>query len=353
MYENITYEMILGRMLDKVASTVDKREGSIIYNALAPAAVELQNMYIEFDVILNETYADTASRPYLIKRAAERGITPDQATKAILKGEFNKAVSIGDRFSLDTLNYIVIALIDNTANSYELQCETVGTVGNSNFGTLIPIEYIPGLTSAQLTELLIPGEDEEETEALRSRYNNSLNSQAFGGNKADYKEEVNKINGVGATKVYPVWNGGGTVKIVLINSEFGVPSATLVAEVQEIMDPVANQGKGLGIAPIGHIVTIEGVTNQIINTSTTITYQTGWTFEDSKPYIEAAMDAYFLELNKTWSANDNLIVRISQLETRLLNVAGVLDIANTTLNGVAENFVVDPNKIVLRGVVIG
>jgi len=351
MYENITYEIILQRMLSAIPPTIDKREGSIIYNALAPAAVELQSMYIEFDVILNETYADTASRPYLIKRAAERGITPDQATYAILKGEFNIDVAIGARFSLDNLNYVVTEKINT--GIYELQCETIGTVGNSNFGTLIPIEYIQGLTSCELTELLIPGEDEEETEGLRAKYYNSLSSQSFGGNKADYSEEVNKISGIGGTKVYPVWNGGGTVKLVIINSEFGVPSTTLVNEVQETMDPVVNQGKGLGIAPIGHVVTVEGVTNQIISISTTITYQTGWSFADSKAYIEAAIDAYFLELNKTWAENDNLIVRISQIETRLLNVAGVLDIANTTLNGVAENFLVSGNKIVVRGAVVG
>ena len=43
MYEDITYEVILKRMLDRIPSTMDKREGSIIYDALAPAAIELQH----------------------------------------------------------------------------------------------------------------------------------------------------------------------------------------------------------------------------------------------------------------------------------------------------------------------
>ena len=50
-YEDITYEVILQRMLDKVSDNMDKREGSIIDDALAPAAVELQLMYIELDTI--------------------------------------------------------------------------------------------------------------------------------------------------------------------------------------------------------------------------------------------------------------------------------------------------------------
>lgn len=84
MYEDITYEIILKRMLDKVPDTIDKREGSVIYDALAPAALELQIMYM-VDVILNESFGDTASRKYLIKRAAERGLSPYKASKAILK----------------------------------------------------------------------------------------------------------------------------------------------------------------------------------------------------------------------------------------------------------------------------
>ena len=243
MYEDVTYEIILQRMLDSVPDTVDKREGSIIYDALAPAAVELQNMYIELDVILNESFADTQSIDYLVKRAAERGITRKAATYAILKGEFNIDVDIGARFSLDELNYVVIEQI--STGVFKLQCETAGIVGNTQLGALLPIDYISGLETAQLIELLIPGEDAEDVEALRARYFGSLDSQAFGGNIADYKEKVNDLDGVGGVKVYPAWNGGGTVKLVIINSSYGVPSSTLIDTVQTAIDPTTNSGEGI------------------------------------------------------------------------------------------------------------
>ena len=41
MYERETYEEILKRLLAKVPSNVDKREGSVIWDALAPAAAEI------------------------------------------------------------------------------------------------------------------------------------------------------------------------------------------------------------------------------------------------------------------------------------------------------------------------
>lgn len=351
MYESQTFETILVRMLDKIPDTLDKREGSVIYDALAPAAFELAQMYIELDVILTESFGDTASRQYLIKRAAERGLAPYPATYAILKGTFNIDVPIGSRYSLDELNYTVTEKI--SSGVFKLQCETAGTVGNSQLGVLIPIDYIQGLTSASLTEVLIPAEDEEETEAFRIRYLNSFDSQAYGGNIADYKEKVNKINGVGGVKVYPVWNGGGTVKIVIINSEYEVPSAEMIATVQTIVDPISNQGKGLGVAPIGHIVIVEGVITRTVDIGLTLTFASGYSFETMKAAIETLIDTYFLEINTVWAENESSIVRISQIETRILSLPGIVDVQNTTINGIASNLTLDANAIAVRGVVSG
>ena len=72
MYEQMEYRYILSRMLERVPDIMDKREGSVIYDALAPAAAELANMYIELDSVLNQTFADTATGRYLDLRCAER-----------------------------------------------------------------------------------------------------------------------------------------------------------------------------------------------------------------------------------------------------------------------------------------
>ena len=354
MYEKITYEAILQRMLDRVLAqnpNIDTREGSIIFNALAPAAIELQNMYIQLDTILDESFADTQSREYLIKRCAERGVKVEAATNAIRQGEFTPTsleIPIGARFSLNLLNYVVTEKISD--GIYKLQCETPGYDGNVESGKLIPIDYIHLLETATLTKVLIPGEDEESTEHLRERYFNSLDSQAFGGNIADYKAKTVELNdGVGGVKVHPVWNGGGTVKLVIINSDYGTPSGTLVDDVQTAIDPIQNQGKGVGIAPIGHVVTVVGCGETAVNVTTHITFQNGWDWEALKPYAEKAIDDYFKELATEWDSLDNIIVRISQIEIRLLNLTGVLDIADTTLNGAQQNLTIDADNIPIRG----
>ncbi|WP_270942522.1 baseplate J/gp47 family protein [Romboutsia lituseburensis] len=345
MFENMTYEYILQNMLDRVPNAFDKREGSIIYNALAPSASELAEVYIMLNILVEESYVDTASYSGLVKKCKERGIIPYDATNTIVKGKFNIDVPIGARFSLDEYNYVAIEKI--ATGIYKLQCEDTGPI--LNLGTLIPIEYIEGLETAELTEILVNGEYEEDEVSLRKRYYNSLESEAYGGNIADYKEKVNKLPDIGGVKVYPVWKGGGTTKLVVINSNFDVPSETVINQTQEKIDPMQNQGKGLGIAPIGHTVTVAGVDSTSINIATDITYQDGWNFEELKESIEKCIDEYFKELNTSWDTNENLIVRVSQIETRLLNLEGVLDIGNTLLNNVAANFTVDKDSIVKRG----
>lgn len=352
----MTFENILQRMLDRVPSKYDKRQGSVIWNALTPAAAELAQMYIDLGLVEDRTYADTATGEDLTRRAAERGINRYKATKAIRKGIFKTNndlplnVPIGSRFTGEDLNYVVIEKI--TDGEFKLECEEPGAIGNTYTGTLIPVEYIENLVSAELADILIPGEDEEDDESLRKRYFDSLESQAYGGNIADYKKKTNELNGVGGVKVYPVWNGGGTVKLVIIDSDYNKPSQELIDFVQNQIDPIGHQGEGVGIAPIGHIVTVEGVTERTINIETNITFQEGYTWDDVKPNFIAAIEDYFNEIEKTWQDENNLVVRISYIETRALNLPGVLDIQNTKINGIAENLVLADVEIPVLGEVV-
>lgn len=355
-YDSETQEKILTRMLARVPAKFDKREGSIIYDANAPASVELQNFYIALDDVLSEVFADTASREYLIKRAAERGVVPKAASYATVTGSFTPVaveIPVGARFSHGDYNYIVTEKIKN--GLYYLQCETIGAEVNGVTGQLIPIDYIDGLQTAEITEVSILGEDEEDTEAFRTRYFASLASESFGGNKADYIYKTKSISGVGACKVYSGadWNGGGTVRIVIVDSDIKVPTETLVNEVQETLDPVANGGEGAGLAPIGHFVTVMGAYDTPVDIDMTITYDDGYNWNNTQDQIKAAIDNYFAYLNETWADSNNITVIIARLNAHVLGVKGILDIRTTTLNGKEENLKVDKDSIVSRGKVNG
>ena len=362
MYEDQTYEAILDRTLARVATDVDKREGSIVMNAIAPVSAEHANMYTLLNYLNQNGYAPTASREYLILRCRERGITPYEATKAVLKGKFNMEIPIGSRFSLDELNYEAIELIesDDSVFYYQMECESTGTEGNKYFGELSSIEYIDKDLTGELVELLIPAEDEEDTEDLRDRYFASFESSAFGGNKQDYRDKTKALDGVGGTVVVPVWAGGGTVKLIIIDSEHNVASDILVATVQETIDP-NSKGTGTGIAPIGHKVTVVSAVEKAIEVFCRITFSEGYDWSMVETKATEAIEAYLLELRQAWEnawkdgeENGSLVVRISQVENRLLNLEGVLDVADTTINEVEDNLSLTIEELpVLGGVTNG
>lgn len=395
MYEAVTYDVVLNRMLGRVPETMDKRAGSVIWDTHSPTAAEFAILYIELDTLLNEVFGDTASREFLIRRCKERGLTPNTATKAILKGVFvPKALDVmGKRFNVDKLNFIVTEKIAD--GEYMLECETPGEEGHRHLGRMTPIEYIAGLESAVLTEVLIPGEDEEDTEHLRTRYFESFNDTAFGGNVKDYQNKVNAIAGVGAVKITRVWNAdirpadmipsevvqnwyttatgslsaevkgwltavyiaakekkltvGGTVRLTILDATYNAPTETLIQKVQTAIDPEQNAGEGIGLAPIGHVVNVVSAAVVKVNITTKITFSAAYSWDTSATAIKNAVEEYLLSLRKEWAANDVTVVRISQIENHIMAVTGVIDITGTTINGKEENLILGRDEIPVFG----
>lgn len=396
LYNDQTYEAILNRMLARIPDEYDKRETSLIWDTQASTANEILLLYVELKTLIANSYGDTAEREFLIYLCGDRGIIPESATNAILKGEFTPTnIDVtGQRFNIGEMNYTVIAPIDGEAGSYTVQCEEVGTIGNQYLGDMIPMNYIDGLETAELTEVLIPGEDEETTDHLRQRYLDSFNEKAFAGNKAAYLALVRAIDGVGDVKVTRVWNGdinpasmiptdavttwynglsvtgevkawidavyaaalakkltvGGTVLITIVDSDdYGVASSTLVQTVQNAIDPESDAGEGEGLAPIGHVVTVQSASGVTINVTTDITFEQGYSWSNLGTAITKAVSDYLLELRTYWANGSNTVVRIAQIESRILAITGVADIADTEINGEASNLTLGEYEIPVMG----
>ena len=396
MYENMTYEKLLERMLGRVSDKLDKRPSALIYDTHSATAVELQNLYIELEYLIRNSYGDTAAREYLILLCKDRGIVPKPATHAILEGTFTPVnINVtGKRFHAGDMNYVAIE--QTGPGVYQVKCETVGSMGNEYLGDMIPVEYIKGLQTASLSRLLIPGEDEEDTEALRQRYFLSFRDRSFGGNRADYLGKVSQMEGVGGCKVTRVWNGdfrpaemypseavktwynavigtlegeaaawlstvygaasakkltvGGSVLVTVVNSfDYADVSAPLKEKIQTELDPERNSGEGYGLAPIGHVVRVESAVPVPICVSTRITFEVGYGWNMLETLIQDAVSDYLLELRKEWADSDSLVVRISRIEARILAIQGVADIVGTTLNGKEENVALGTYEIPVSG----
>ena len=133
--------------------------------------------------------------------------------------------------------------------------------------------------------------------------------------------------------------------------QFHHPS-TLIQSVQEAIDPDP-QGEGLGIAPIDHIVTVNTATNVTVNVSTSLTFDEGYSFNALKTTITNTISEYLKEIRTEWANYSQSVVRISQIETRLLGIKGIVDIANTKINGSSSNLTLGKYEIPVMGGVSG
>lgn len=352
--QKYTYDYILTEALSKVPDNVDKREGSIIRDALSPCCYEAAKHILYLADIIEQTYIETANGLWLDGRVIEGGITRDPATYAKKLGVFKTQldepcqISIGQSFSTvgDTiLNYTAVQVYANedgdvVPGSYVMQCNTVGSVGNSYIGRIVPNDYIEKLASAEITTLLYPGEEEESDDSLRERFLANLMKTAFGGNIAQYRQWAKEIPGIGGVQVYPVWAGGGTVKLSIIDTDYNSCSSEFCQTILEKFDPENSGGEtglGLGIAPIGHKVTVSTPLPRTINVSGKITLLPGYKLETLMPDIKATLENYLLSLREAWENSDDennysVTVYLGRINFAILNVKGVSSAYELKLN---------------------
>lgn len=373
-----TYEYILERILSRVPDSLDKRQGSVIYNAIAPSCQELSNVYVEMQGIINQTFALTNEDEYQDLRYAEAGLVRFPATESIRKGVFTDNddepayLNIGTRFSTITetnpVYYEVISEYEEdgtpVAGTYQLRCETKGAVGNDYTGAILPIEYIANLKTATLSDILIPGEDKENNTDFRIRYFIALNHKAFGGNIAQYREWIQAIEGTGPCQVYPVWDGGGTVEVSILNSNYDKASSILIDTVQQELDPdnfnsePVDQGQGLGTAPIGHVVTVVTPDELEIDVSATLVLKAGYTLPQVQPLVEASLSEYLLNIRKTWGNSNDFNVYVSGVYiartiATILNTEGVENVSDVLLNGSNQDIILTENKTTQQIPILG
>lgn len=345
------YDYWLNLMLDKVPDDIDKREGSIIYDALAPAAMVSAQQSLSLTNIIRETYIKTAQGEFLDYRAVEHGTSRYTATNTEVKAKFNDDdgkpvnVEVGDRFASIAESPIFYTVIkSNGDGTAEMQAEEAGTSANSYLGQVLPVTPNDNLAWAEITEITIPARDEENDEHLRARLLNTNSWVAYGGNVADYLNMTSKINDVGATQVYPTWDGPGTVKLVILNNNLMPASSTLVKKVKEEIDPEESTTQGYGLAPIDHRVTVVAPETFEVNIAVNVTVADSANIDTIKANIKTSLEEFFKSLRRDWSVIDSvtgrgykLIVYRSKILSRVMTLEGVANATMPQLNGEDED----------------
>jgi len=219
-----TYESILSDMLSRIPDNIDKREGSIIYDAMAPAALKLAEAYFIMFSERDLYFLDTTEGEYLDRKASEYGLERKQATYALREGTFTDKdsalvdVPLGERFRISDISFVVESKV--STGVFRLRCEQLGSIGNSYSGIMLPLgNDVPFVANAILGDILIHGEDVEDDEPLRARTKTTIANAETDGNIDQYIKWANDFDGIGRSKVFPLAFGPNTVKVSITNSK--------------------------------------------------------------------------------------------------------------------------------------
>lgn len=246
-----TYETILQRMLDTLPSDLDKSEGSFIWDALSPVAIELALASIWAQEVLRRGFASTTFGAYLDLRCEEHGISRRLATKAAgqvtFTGTPGTVIPAGTQVSTASSEAAPAIFFATKSDAtigaggtvtVDIEAVEAGASGNVAVGTITmlaqPVAGVTGVSNAVATT---GGLDEEDDASLLTRYLQRVRSPSAGGNKADYVNWAMEVPGVGGVAVVPVRDGPGTVSICIINTNKVPADQAIVDAVQDYIAP--------------------------------------------------------------------------------------------------------------------
>ena len=338
-------EQILSRLLSQISDEFDKTVGSFFYDVDRPLSQQLAEIYIRAEEILKNGFALTATGTYLDTKVAEQGLVRKPATNAIVSvtvtGTPGSKISSGDKVASDTLVFTITqnATLEETGTAtVTAQCDTPGKIGNVPIGAInrFPVT-LSGLVSVINETAAEDGFDEETDDELRERYFEKVSLPATSGSKYHYIMWAKEISGVGDAKCLPLWNGNGTVKVIIINSDKGAASEELITEVKNHIEE--NR-------PIGAEVTVESATPLVLDIDVSLVLANGVDIETARTKISESITRYLQK-----NAFTGTYISYAQIGGCILSCAEINDYSDLTLNGGIDNIDIGETEVPVLGVV--
>lgn len=344
MYEDLNVEDVKDRILSKVTTNIDVREGSFTNDMISAIAYEIWKAYQSLDAIVPMIYVDETSGFYIDKRCAEFGIERKEGTKATttlyFTGTDGTTIPAGKVFltseGLEFTTNKEVKIIDGKANITATATE-VGEEYNVRADTILR-QYVnlSGLNSVTNTAA-IGGTNVESDEALVTRFYDYLQKPSTSGNIAHYRQWATEVSGVGDAKVFSLWNGPGTVKVVIVDSDKLPANNELITETIKHIEEVR---------PIGANVTVVSGAAKEISISAEVVLASGYRLQDVIDEFKEVVTEYFKSIAFSLS-----YVSYAKVGTMLLSVEGVLDYNSLKINNTVANISLKDEEIPTLGTV--
>lgn len=360
--EDTTEEVIRSRLLSHVSDGVDKGEGSYIWDAHAPVAIELVFVRMALQRALELGFAQTTDLEHLVMRAAEHGVAQKKATKATgtITVTGTKGAIIPDGLKLCTeadadLGISSIYFVTTKqatipeSGTVDIPIEAVegGTSGNVTAGSIVLLaQSRKDISAVSNKEATTGGTDDEGFDSLLARYLEHVRNPGTSGNEADYKQWATSVDGVGEAHVISLWNGEGTVKVVIVDENKQPANKELVDAVQKFLS--VDAGSGDRKAPIGATVTVVSASKVDVDVDATIILDSdaGTSVAEVQESFSKALDDYLKRL-----AFKTGTIRYSRICSILLEQSGIVDYSKISVNGQEVNISVSDEEVATLGTV--
>lgn len=328
MFEDKTSENIKNEILNSFNLDMAKNEGSFLSDIASGTSIAHASFYTVLDKLLNIAFIEDSYEDNLDKRVKEFGIDRKSGERALgqvtVHGKDGVEIHVQDEFMYLDKKYIcmsvegVTTISDGTAKII-IQAENVGSEYNiPNTAKLSCI--IDGVEYATDYIEMNRGTNDESDEELKERFFYIQAHKGTSGNVDDYKNWALNVDGVRGVKVIPLWNGNGTVKVVIMSENNRNVSEDVIKDAKEYIESKR---------PIGAKVTVVTPTVLDVNIGATVELIEGVDIEQVKAELRESVDAYLVG-----AVNEITYTKIAGV---LSKVYGVADYSNLTINGNTRN----------------
>lgn len=329
---------ILERLLSNVSDLYDKKVGSFMHDIQYPVAKEFEDFYDTVETKQSQCYIATATGEFLDRKIEEFGKERNKAAfssgTVTLTGNVGTSVKMGDKVASKSIIYSIgdnKTIGDHGEVDVKIICDTVGIHGNVGIGDVnrFPVT-LSGVTSVTNKEPITGGSDEETDEEFKKRFMQYIEHPVTSGNKWEYESIAKDVNGVGDAKCKPLWNGKGTVKVIIVDAEKQTANSELIAKVKSEIDKNC---------PVGADVTVDTAETKVIDVGCEV-IANGDVLDSIKTSISDYLKG--VSFSKRY-------VSYARIGEAILSVENVEDYANLTINGGTKNIEIDDTEIAVLG----
>lgn len=343
--ENSSPEEIQRRMMNNLPEGIDDTPGGFPWDFTFPTAIQKAEL-IQFHLVrtLMLMFPMWAWGEWLDRHAEMCGITRRPAGYAsgvlIVEGNPGTQIKEGSIFATpatDTDSSLLFRVVEDVeipekgAADVSVVAVATGTKSNVPIGTVTLMAVpIKGISSVTNKEAITGGTDTENDESLRERIQEANTSPiSFVGNDSDYVRWAKEVVGVGSVVVLPEWDGPGTVKLVILDSNGKPGNTSILSSVYDyIVSPNDRQRR---LAPIGATVTVAAPETIEMRFRATIVLDADFT-------MKAVQDGFAKNMLQYYeTAKQEGMLVYTQMAAVLSETAGVDDYIEFLVNDKKEN----------------